>query len=92
MGDRVGKKRGESIRKGCYPGQDSSAVGCQPLLCLGDGHPHSGCGDGQQELLALPKAAHGWGLRRGSAQARGDLWFPTQPGSASGKAPVRSSL
>lgn len=46
MGDGAGGKRGQSLGKGWYPGQDR-AVGHQLLLCLGDGHLHSGCGDGQ---------------------------------------------
>lgn len=91
MGDGVGKKHGECVREGCFPGQDSRAVGCRLLLCLGDGRRHSGCGDAQQELLALQKAARAWGLRRGRAQAWGHLSFPTRPGSAVEKTPMRSS-
>lgn len=66
-------------------------MGCWLLLCLGDGRRHLGRWDAQQELLALPKAARGWGLRRGRAQAWGHLSFPTRSGSPVEKTPLRSS-
>lgn len=67
MGDAAGTEHGQSLGKGRCPGQDR-AVGPQLLLCLGDGHQHSGCGDGQQELLTLLRAARAWG---GAASGQG---------------------
>lgn len=59
-----GKSHGESVRKGCCPGQDHRAVGCQLLPCLSGGHRHPMCGDGQQEL-PVAGGCVGAGLRCG---------------------------